>query len=210
MVQGEWMYYCVSASDGRTRIYKMKTDGSNRTKLEQFDHVPGNMAYGSDGIYYLASPKGGNSSAIYRVRYDTAGLPQEYGGSNFSNSEIIVEIESSDRFAIFGDRLYYVTGDNVIYGIKSDGSGKKKIAYADLQTLGLFVPFYTLMCEVDEWLYVNITGKGTCRIKTDGSQKIELITPNLSAAVFNNELYFLTQGKTFKTDLNGKNQKVLQ
>jgi hypothetical protein len=210
MVQGEWMYYSITASDGRTRIYKIKTDGSSRTKLEQFDHTPGNMAYGSDGIYYLASPKGGNSSAIYRVRYDAAGLSQEYGSSSFANSDKIVEIESSKGFAIFNDNIYYVTESDAVYGIRTDGSGKKKITDAKLQTFGLFGPFYTLMCEADEWLYVNIQGKGTCRVKTDGSGKTEIVSSASCATVFNSELYFTTQSGIYKTDMDGNNKIVIE
>lgn len=215
MIRDDWMYYYIRSSDGKSRIYKMKTDASTRIKLEQLPRkeMTSSLVYTEDGIYYMARQENSNASVFYRLEYDAKGLLQEYGGAVYSNSKRVADTEAAAVFNIFGDRIYYITENmDAVYSINTDGSEKKKlIQLGDYSIFNLYGNFFgstsAFLCEVDEWIYLNINDKGTCRVKTDGSQTLEVVVSGgYAMALFEDRLYFPNGEGLYSTDLEGRDK----
>jgi len=104
--QGDWIYY---RSNDDYRIYKIKTDGSGRTKLN--DDESYNLNVVGEWIYYS---NGGDGNRIYKIKTDGSGRTK-------------VNNDSSLNLNVVGEWIYYANqGDGGrIYKIKTDGSGNQ-------------------------------------------------------------------------------------
>ncbi|OLN31745.1 putative cell-wall-anchored protein SasA (LPXTG motif) [Desulfosporosinus metallidurans] len=66
MQQGDWVYYC-NTSD-KNYLYKMKTDGTGRTKLNSEHSASINVV--DDWIYYSKVSSNSNAWSNYKIRTD--------------------------------------------------------------------------------------------------------------------------------------------
>ncbi|MPN37187.1 hypothetical protein SDC9_184703 [bioreactor metagenome] len=96
---GEWVYY-VNESDG-SRIYKMRTDGTEKTPLN--DEESGYMNVAGDWIYFTNESDGGK---IYKIRTD-----------------------GTERTILGGDKCSYINVADgwIFYANQSDGGKLYKI-----------------------------------------------------------------------------------
>jgi hypothetical protein len=150
-VVDDWIYY-TNESDSH-RIYKVRTDGSERTQITYDDDVHFNINVVGEWIYSNSMVRAEN---LIRIRTDS-GEPSGFKGIryaydlNYANgwlyyynrddnnsiykvridgSEIIkVNDDSSWLINIVGDWIYYINSDegDKFYRIKTDGSERQKV-----------------------------------------------------------------------------------
>ena len=103
--QGEWIYY--SNSDDGEKIYKIKTDGSEREKIN--DDYSGFINVVGDWIYYSNQDDAGK---IYKIKTDGSGREK-------------INDDYSWFINVVGDWIYcYTSHGHKTYKIKTDGSGR--------------------------------------------------------------------------------------
>ena len=112
IIEGDWIYYSSISQDKTDAIYKVKTDGTEKTKLAD-DTIMASMdgkgfQLDGDWLYYLSMNEEGS---LYRVNIDS------------SNREKLEE-RSTNTFELKDDWIYYnVMEDSPrIYKMKKDGS----------------------------------------------------------------------------------------
>lgn len=158
-IVGDWAYYINGADD--FKIYKMKIDGSNITKIK--DEPAAYMTIYNDYIYYSYS------SAIYKTKLD--------------GSETDIVINNSDLsyefFNVSNNWIYYPSnGSRNLCKVRTDGSGNVKII--DGSTLKTESEEDCIMSQpnvLGNWIYYTCDFYGTndhsvrqYRAKIDGSE----------------------------------------
>jgi hypothetical protein len=210
-VKGDWIYY-VDTMDMRNNtasISKMKTDGSEKTKL--VDEASFGFRLYGNYIYYK---KDSSPYALLRVKLD--------GSSNKTISSDVLS------FYIQGSWIYYIssTHPGALYKMKLDGSSSKKIA--DISGPIMYInDNYIYFIETDnestksnnkpqiQNYYVGNAGR-LFRIRKDGSEK-ELVFDDKIVNIFvrNHYIYYTPfsntmdineNSKLYRTDLNGKHK----
>jgi hypothetical protein len=159
---GEWIYYSNPADEGR--LYKMKPDGSGKTKLSdnkdaEYINVVGGW------VYYARS-----GSYIYRVR------------TNGKDEAQLSKTAATYVSVVDGWIYYHNKADKgAIYRMKTDGSEVTKLNSQTSSYINV----------ADGWVYyIDITGsqlvKGPAyRMRVDGSEQTRLgdrIVSNLNVA----------------------------
>ena len=187
--QGDWIYYANIAD--QYALYKMKTDGTCKTRL------CGDIAFyinvSGGWVYYCSAV---NNCDIYRVRTD-------------GKDRTRLNSEHADCLTVSGGWLYYIGPNGKITRMKTDGTGKAVLAGNagnDLFLSGKYL-YYTrytsmgtkavykvsssggsvktilpagrmyLASVEDGWMYYLTYNDGRttlCRAGTDGSGKKEL------------------------------------
>ncbi len=99
-VQGEWIYFC-NISDGE-RLYKIKTDGSQLSKMDDSESCRCINAVG-DWIYYSTWKEG-----TYKIRPD-------------GSEKTLLISETTYNMTVIDDWIYYGTNPQ-FYKMKTDGS----------------------------------------------------------------------------------------
>ncbi len=171
-VVGNWIYY--SNRDDNERIYKIKTDGSNRTALT--DGAAWFVTVHDDKIYYI---KEEDDYRIYIMNTD--------GNNNTRITE-----DSAWFISIEDDWVYYInySQDNRIYRVKMDGSENEAVSD------------YAACCVnvQDGWVYhVNEEdGSKFYKIRTDGTEVTALTEdPAWFINVSDEWLYYVNQEDNF-------------
>jgi RNA polymerase sigma factor (sigma-70 family) len=153
--QGEWIYYRnISDNDF---LYKMKTDGTGKTKLSSDITTYLNVV--GDWIYYQNKS---DQDTIYKIRMNGTGRTK-------------LNNDMSDHISIVGDWIYYSNLSNVSYGdgaygylykIRKDGTGKTKLSDN----------YVSEMTVAGDWIYYeNGSDKnGLYKIRTDGIGETKL------------------------------------
>ncbi|UNC91096.1 DUF5050 domain-containing protein [Candidatus Contubernalis alkaliaceticus] len=145
----DWIYYGNFHDEAgfyEAGFYKIKTDGSGRTKLSSdkpyFINVVG------DWIYYCTK----NEKGIYRIKTDGSGR------TRFLEEEACC-------VSVSGDWIYYSNLDDSrrIYKVRTDGSELTRLN--DDKSYGINV--------VNDWVYYD--SDGINKIRTDGSERARLI-----------------------------------
>lgn len=148
--QGDWTYF--SNITDNYKLYKMRTDGSSKSKLSDDNVLYINVA--GDWIYYCNRS---DQSKIYKISTDGTGRAR------------IDDEHSASLMMVDGEWIYYITPNEQfrMYKIKTDGTGKSRIG-DDYGVNNLYA--------ADGWIYYTAESVGNKlhRIKTDGTQKMKL------------------------------------
>lgn len=197
-VVDDWVYYYTEKSDTQTHviteggIYKMRTDGSDITKLSDAWAKSINVV---DGWIYYSASLGGTKCAIYKMRTD---------GSD-------VQKLADDAYyyaAVTGGRVYYHVWltevhapmsrviDEGIYSIATDGTDKKKLICTDWDSDGYYI--------VDgEWLYY-CDRSGVHKIRTDGTEYTKLSDGRTTRInIAGGWIYYVTEDGIYKMHTDG-------
>lgn len=120
--RGEWIYY-INKTD-MFRIYKIRTDGTERTKLGDETNSSLYLNVSGDWIFYSnSSPNGGK--AIYKMKTD---------GSQKGK----INDEPSECIDVYDKWIYYKNAtDKYIYRIQKDGTNKQKLVTDQVYSFSL-------------------------------------------------------------------------
>ncbi len=175
---GGWIYY-ISHDKFSFNIYKMKLDGSSKTRVE-----PGTCYYINiidDWIYYEGSDK----SNVYKIKIDGTGKTK-------------LNDDKCDNVNAIGDWIYYSnwSDDHKMYKIKTDGTGRTKLN--DDSSWNVVVD--------GEWIYYNNyenNGKSLYKIKTDGTQRTKICDDDVdNIHIMGDWIYYNARG-IFKIKTDG-------
>ncbi|MDR0197319.1 MAG: DUF5050 domain-containing protein [Oscillospiraceae bacterium] len=189
-VVGDWVYYnryAVTGYDDReydrsTSVYRIMTDGTEHTRLNEIDSEGINIV--NDRIYYMS---GGN---IYKMRLD--------GGEN-----TLIDENSGyvSRLLVDGDWVYFSHGSqhedgikySKIYKMKTDGTGKN-IIYEDENSM-----LYPNNVSED-WLYFtqsvpDVWGGDLCRINKEGAKQT-VLSDCSQTFIIGDWIYYRADNKT--------------
>lgn len=189
-VAGDWIYYTeyihISNDKKDPSIYaisKIKTDGSQKTKLEEtkqgcYDYI----TVEGDWIYYIThNVKEFKDYEIYKIKTD---------GSK--KTKLTSSEGDKDYYflSVVGDWIYYREsaeniGNSTICKIKTDGSQKTEVTTSS--------ETYAYLSVVGDYMYY-ISNDRLYRMKTDGSEKTELTNSDVKFcsgfAVAGNWIYY--------------------
>ena len=209
-IQGDWIYYAIH----RKGIYKIRTDGSDKTQLVDEDAGFRSLQVIDDWLYFS------QDGTIHKMKTDgievitiepeiTAG----YGGlgafhtfhiadgwiyyksnginkikTDGSENSKVTNINASD-FNIVGDWIYFFGfNDNKLYKIKTDGSGEALIC-EDINSRHMNV--------VGEWIFFidyKSSPEALYKVKIDGSEKTLVAEESFSVNVVGDWVYYDTLG----------------
>lgn len=111
-IKNGWIYYRLNNDDSSYSLYRMKIDGSSKTKLP-FNEI---LYISSEWIYYS------NNKTTYKSKLDGTGETKL--GSNLTK-KILDRSLSSNNCILLGDNFYYQdrnTEGEDVYNIKADGN----------------------------------------------------------------------------------------
>ncbi len=151
-VSGDWIYYS-NMSDGGN-LYKIKTDGTRRTKLNDdfscYINVVGDWIYYC--IYSINSAY--ESMNVYKIKTDGTG-------------KVSINNIRGLSINVVGEWIYYSSlSDKGIYKIKTDGTNKTKLCDYSNESISV----------AGDWVYSGpVIGSGKyLKVKTDGTEVIML------------------------------------
>ena len=148
--QGDWIYYLNIDDD--EKIYKVRTDGSDRTRVN--DDTSWHLNVVGDWIYYT-NIDDDDEKKIYKICTD---------GSDRTR----VNDDSSFFLNVVGDWIYYtnIDDDEKIYKIRTDGSDRTRVN--DDSSFFLNV--------VGDWIFYENSDdeEKIYKIRTDGSGRQEV------------------------------------
>ena len=142
----DWIYY--ANTNDQNKLYKMKADGSNPTKITDDQAYDLNVV--DDWIYYRALDK---NAMMYKMKTD-------------GTSKTQLTKEPSGYINVVDDWIYYSDYSGytpVMYKMKTDGSGKQKITDDYSEQLLVLEPYVFYRNGNDDSAFY--------RIKNDGSSK---------------------------------------
>lgn len=179
--KGDWIYF--SNTNASEKLYKMKTDGTGKTKLS--DDRSHNINVVGDWVYYSTD------KTIYKIKTDgtqkTEIITPVWGIYNTVNvvgdwiyfSDLFsfykIKADGTQKFSfgidvndsiVEGDWIYYTSGSSGLYKMKTDGSGKTQLSDDNchyINVVGSWI--YYSNASVFDYIY---------KIKTDGTQKIQV------------------------------------
>lgn len=200
-VAGDWMYYNPNNSyDGPSYLYKMKLDGSGKTKLTN-DNA-GSINVVGDWVYYTVIDKSKNvHQGIYKVRTD-------------GTERTKISDAPADRITVDGDWIYYVDQELIgqqqysvgfyktkgIKKIRADGTGDTSLFQGTLSN-AMSSAVADSIHVLKDWIYFIQPGDGEhppvlSKIRKDGSQ----LTP--MATTVNFDTFLITDGWIYYGDNN--------
>ncbi|WP_066172551.1 DUF5050 domain-containing protein [Bacillus marinisedimentorum] len=180
---GDWIY-----SINYDSIYKVKTDGTNKTKitsdLAEYINV-------TDGWIYYSNISDGRTT--YKIKTDGTNKTKLSG-------------TSGSYMNVIGDWIYYINyreGNKGIFKVKTDGTNLSKIKEG----------YFTELNVVNDWMYfVDTTGVDNrlYKMKTDGSSLTEIYNGHFTDInVVGDMIYYIDQfenSSIFKMKTNGSNR----
>ncbi len=191
-VAGDWIYYDLNNS-----IYKMKTDGSQKVKLA--DYLSSFMQVVGDYIYCADEYK----DKIYKIRVDGA-----------KSQVLTTSLSQITGMAVYGNKIYFSNFDG-INEISIDGTNKhfisKRTENENYISDGLIIN--------NNWIYSKVINEknssySMLKMSLDGKQKklidfIGGITDKTNIAIINDWIYYISENKIRKMDLNGSNNSLV-
>lgn len=224
--QGDWIYYSNSSDDNK--MYKIKNDGTGKTKLTSTEAFYLNVY--EDWIYYLSN------GTVYRIRTNGTGLTKvitdnakyinvvdnylyyfngSLGGiyrikiSNIESVEVTPELISNDitswdiftEIAVHNGWIYYQNNsDNLaLYKVKVDGTNNTKINSVESRNLNLQGEF--IYYKEGTRLYrSNIYSTSKTQISYDS---VDYINVSNGWIYYKNNSY---NGKLYKMKIDGTNK----
>jgi hypothetical protein len=164
--EGDWIYY----GDGyNNKIYKVKMDGTNRTKLSDHEGYYINVLNG--WVYYVDYS---DKHKVCKMKIDGSKKTQ-------------LTTDASSQIHVIGDWIYY-NNQKGIAKMKTNGSCKTQLNYDSAEYINV----------VGDWIYYfndasDISERGIFKIKTDGSDRAELSEDGSSINVAGNWIYYLNK-----------------
>lgn len=144
-----WIYYSVSDDGGTWETHRMRTDGTENTKIADFQISSVNIV--NDKIYYIY----GDEAQIYSMDLDGANIKR------------IADGITAVKINVAGDWIYF-TDTSAIYKIKTDETGKIKLC--DFPSSN-FININVLK----DWIFLTGNGFNMHKVKTDGSELQEVM-----------------------------------
>lgn len=146
-IRNNYIYYGMNQTD----LYRIKTDGSDKSKLSDKDIVNFAHIYG-DWIYYCNGSYRKDSVPIYKMRLDGTEKTKLVDGM------CLIEDVTEDW-------IYYKSNGDTHYRTHKDGSSTETI-----NIHGIDYPHF-----VGEWIYYRDINDGSlCKVKIDGSTETKL------------------------------------
>ncbi|HEY9058967.1 MAG TPA: stalk domain-containing protein [Pseudobacteroides sp.] len=209
LLHGDWIYY-INETDGNN-IYKIKTDGTSRSKLG--DGKANEIEIAGESIYYIKDNK------IWRMNLD---------GSNQStvNSDV-----SALWVDIIGETMYYKVFNYGIGGrlVKSDLNGNNRVDICSDEPAGFVhssnggASFWYRHNEhiVGDWIYyINAYDqKSIYKIKTDGTERTKITADSVmdnnypDINIVDNYIYYRNASdgdKLYRIKADGTNRQALE
>lgn len=201
----DWIYF-VRLNDGSYSVYKMKTDGTELTKVDDAKTAPLDFKYSKKYIYFRDSSMMDNLS---RMKLDGS-------SRKILKSDVL-------NYYINGDLIYYISSaeSGILRSMKLDGSSDKVICEIDGPILYIN-DNYIYYSQINSNLLKNkkntrdinqyfIYNNGPLyRMRKDGTEK-ELITEDIVMYIYvrDNQIYYQPYSngeskKIYKIDLRGK------
>ena len=146
---GDWVYYRNDSDSGN--LYKMRTDGTDRTKLNDDNSYYINVI--GDWIYYNNNS---DDNKLYKIRTD-------------GTDRTKLNDDESFYINVIGDWVYYCNwSDNfkLLYKICTDGTGKTKLNDDNSGYINV----------IGDWVYYsnNSDDNKLYKIRTDGTERTKL------------------------------------
>lgn len=215
----DWSYF---TSPYDNKLYKIKNDGSERTKLSDDPARCINIV--EDYIYYI-----NDDDYIYKIKTDGTSRTKLYAQSYYNT--IIVA----------GNKIYLQKSDG-IYSINLDGSNPKKVVevapntfiggsmalvgndiiYSDrgINAVSLdgtskvcLYPNYDNISFITDGRYIFWHSEGNTISRLDmETNEVKILNIDVSGGlgvVFNGKLYYTNKSGTYKCDINGLNNKKI-
>lgn len=186
-----WVYCSCEIFDEstlsiKTGLFKMKSDGTNMTRLADGEHKSINVV--GENIYTLTD------EGVYTVKTD-------------GTSGHIISGIPADRYGIIlvlDETIVYMNVNGQIYRNSVDGKNPQKIA--SVNAYGFYYH--------DGWLYygINDTSYTIRKVKMDGSSTTDVSTGGRDFVFANNRIYFrnmMDQAKVYSMALDGSNRKKI-
>lgn len=211
-IADNWIYYIAVSEINGNEIIRMKTDGTDRTKLIEGDC--NFLCVQDEHIYYTESDTGN----LYRAKTDGSGITllsedncsfvnidgksiyycsasadnKVYKISDNKKTEIIND--SALFLNMSGDWIYYInkSDDNKIYKANTDGKNKKMIVDNEVSNLNVYGDrMYYTVDEAD--IYIS---------KTDGTDKeriaVDFKTSTPCLSILGDFIYYFSAADNYK------------
>jgi len=186
-----WVYCSYETFDEstlsiKTGLFKMKSDGTNMTRLADGEHKSINIV--GENIYTLTD------EGVYTVKTD-------------GTSGHIISGIPADRYGmilVLDETIVYMNVNGQIYRNSVDGKNPQKIA--SVNAYGFYYH--------DGWLYygINDTSYTIQKVKMDGSSTTGVSTGGRDFVFANNRIYFrnmMDQAKVYSMALDGSDRKKI-
>ena len=186
-----WVYCSYETFDEstlsiKTGLFKMKSDGTNMTRLADGEHKSINVV--GENIYTLTD------EGFYTVKTD-------------GTSGHIISGIPADRYGmilVLDETIIYMNVNGQIYRNSVDGKNPQKIA--SVNAYGFYYH--------DGWLYygINDTSYTIQKVKMDGSSTTGVSTGGRDFVFANNRIYFrnmMDQAKVYSMALDGSDRKKI-
>lgn len=195
----DWIYYTVNMSEDyppKTELYKMKTDGTAKSKI-------------IDGYWILSYYVIGDD--IFYVDQET-NITKDYEGRRYITNKIFkTDVNGTDRYLINDENLTDVhIDDEWIYYRKAENGHIRKMKLDGTNDMELTKKVSLNMTLKDEWIYyINYADESKIyRMRKDGTDK-EKISPYFSEKFIVEEdwIYYINYvgGNLFKVKTDGTN-----
>ena len=173
-VIGDWIYY-INGSDQGT-IYKIRTDGTEKTKICNMDLV-WDLIVVADWMYYSKYDSNTFSYKLYKMKTD--GTEQTMFSTN----------DSYDDFIVVDGWIYYSNGIDQeylcsLYKMRVDGSDR----------IRLNDTFTGVFNVINDWIYYrNVSDLCLCKMRTNGTEFTRLNNEDsYFINVFGDWIYYVT------------------
>ncbi len=205
-LDGEWIFY-INKGDN-SRLYKVKTDGSGRTKLSD-DEIRGRNIVPHNGwVYYLSNIE------LNRINQDGTGKTKLNSYSIISwftieDGYIYYKSYSIDsraglyRMDLMGNNIMRICGDEPS-GFSPLPDDRVNISYGDIEF------------KEGEWIYfINISdGKKIYRVKSDGSERVKVSDDSVDDSFLDfvgSYIYYknLSDGRYYRINKDGVGRQAL-
>ena len=206
-IQNDWIYF--QNDNDKNSLYKMRLDGSDRTKLN--DEYSRNINIIGDWIFYINKI---SASQIVKIRTDgtdrqivsppdnwvnqfiisdggiyyiTPGDLYVYRMSLDGNQHGVILLDTVNNFNIEGDVIYYTrwSDSNKIYSIHKNGSSNTQ----------LNTDRSSAMSVDDNWIYFS-ADLNFYKMRIDGTETTKLTNDNLISINISDDWIYYTAGST--------------
>jgi tetratricopeptide (TPR) repeat protein len=187
--KGDLIYYSNLSDNGY--LYKIKTDGTGKTKLNSENSSNINVV---DGWVYYMNQSQSNYYSLCKIQTDGIG-------------ETKLSSDQLSGLNVVGNWAYYEnSSDNgYIYKIRTDGTGKTKLTSDKTYTKDS-------ICVVENWIYYTNRSDNSClyKIRLDGSGRTKLNSDGTYCInVTGDWIYYINETDNYslykiKTDGTGK------
>lgn len=193
-IEDSWIYYINDYESDNRRLYRIRTDGSFRTKLNNEESLGGaayyNFRLDNDRIYYSNCLDNGK---IYSINIDGTGK------TKLCDDEVLWYMDYYDGW------VYYICHtDNMIYRVRTDGTDRTRLTDEESQMIFIYGDYI---------YYANSADNNSLyRMNPDGSEKtfINAVSGSKFKIFYENWIYDVDIfGQIFRHRLDGTDLQYL-